>query len=402
MRGTTIAQSIPLLISPILTRIYTPEEFGVFALFISIVAVFSVIATARYEFAVLLAKSDEDAINVMALGFLVVTFISLLLLFFITFFHGFVTSLLPTSQLDLWLYFIPLMVFFIGVFNLLNHFNNRKKYYKDIANATILKSIVGASIQLLMGFMHQGVSGLISGQVISQFFANVKLAKNIFKEKILVKTIRISKMFHQAKKYKDFPKFQAPHALLNTFSSNIPTYMFSLFFNASIVGLYSLSVRIVFSPLMILANASAKVYNQKLSELHHQKEDVYGFTLRFLKSLLKKIILPFVLIVYFAPEIFAFVFSQEWKEAGLYTQVLSPWLFMIFFTSTISFIPSMLNQQKKALFLEVLYSFLRVLAIGIGVFYKDVYLGLILFSLVGFCMLFYNILWMLNSLKKVD
>jgi len=80
MTGTTIAQAIPIAISPILTRIYTPEDFGVFALFIAIVGFFSVIASARYEQAILIPKKDEDAINIFALGFIIICSISLFLL----------------------------------------------------------------------------------------------------------------------------------------------------------------------------------------------------------------------------------------------------------------------------------------------------------------------------------
>ena len=85
MTGTTIAQAIPIAISPILTRIYAPEDFGMFALYMSVASIISVIATGRYELAIMLPKKDEDAVNIVALSIIIsffVSFISLLIVFF--------------------------------------------------------------------------------------------------------------------------------------------------------------------------------------------------------------------------------------------------------------------------------------------------------------------------------
>ena len=148
MTGTTIAQAIPISISPILTRIYTPEDFGIFALFVAISSIFGSIANGRYELAIMLPKKDEDAINIFALGFIITCTISLLLLILVVLFHDYFLILLKNEEIGLWLYFVPIAVFFTGIYNILNYFNNRKKYYKDIANATIIKSIITAVIQL--------------------------------------------------------------------------------------------------------------------------------------------------------------------------------------------------------------------------------------------------------------
>lgn len=400
MTGTTIAQAIPIAISPILTRIYTPEDFGTFALFIAITGLFSVIASGRYELALMLPKEDEDAINIFALGMAIIVLLSLFLFILVILFNQYFISILNNDEIGYWLYFIPLSLFFIGLFNMLSYYNNRKQNYKDIANATIMKSIVLTMVQLGIGFVKAGASGLISGQIVSTFFANMRLLKNITEDKILLSKISKLKMIALAKRYKDFPKYQAPHAMLNTFSSNIPVYMFTPFFGLTAVGLYSLSTRIVFAPMMILAGASAKVYNQNVTQLYHEDADSYGFTIRLLKSLLKKIIIPFLTIVIFAPDIFAFIFGENWREAGVYTQVLAPWLLLNILVSTISFIPSLVNMQKKAFQVSIFYTIIVSLAIFVGVFYHSIYLSLFSFSLFACCILLYNLQWMLKVLRK--
>jgi len=399
MTGTTIAQAIPIAISPILTRIYTPEDFGVFALFLAITGVFLVVASCRYELALMLPRKEEDAINIFVLGVGIVIIFTLALLFLVLLFHSYITNISKNNEIEYWLYFIPVAFFFIGLFNLLSYYNNRQKNYKDIANATIVKSIVLAVVQLSMGFLKMGASGLISGHIISSLFANLQLLKNTIKDKSLLARVSKVKMIALAKRYKDFPKYQAPHAMLNTFSSQIPIYMFTPFFGLTVVGLYALSTRIVFTPLMILAGASAKVYNQKVTQIYNDKGDAYGFTIRLLKSLLKKIMIPFLIIVMFAPNIFGFVFGEEWRKAGVYTQILSPWLALNVLVSTVSFLPSLTNMQKKAFLVSIVYTVLISLAILTGVYYNSVYISLVLYCFFASCVLLYNLRWMLEKLK---
>lgn len=324
MTGTTIAQAIPVAISPILTRIYTPEDFGILALFVAIISIFASVSSGRYELAIMLPKEDAEAINIFALGFIIVSVLSLFLLLIVVLFNDTFAEVLNNKEIAYWLYFVPAVVFFIGLYNLLNYFNNRKKEYKDMADAAIIKSMILVIAQVSIGLLKSGATGLISGQLLSSIFANARLMKNIFKDKLLFSKISITKIKSLGIKYSDFPKYQAPHALLNSISSNLPIYMFSSFFNATIIGFYSLSTRIIFIPMMILAGSTAKVYNKNVTDIYAENGDSYGFTVRLLKSLFKKVIIPFILIIAFAPEIFHFVFGPDWIEAGVYTQILSP------------------------------------------------------------------------------
>ena len=194
MAGTTIAQAIPVAIAPILTRIYSPEDFGVYALFLSLITIFGVIINGRYELAIVLPKKDEDAINILAISFILNLTISLFLLILVILFYEYFLKFPGIKNIGIWLYFIPLVVFLIGFWKMLNYFNIRKKQFKDIAKATIIKSIVLAVVQLSIGFIKSGVTGLISGQIISQLFANTKLLLNTFKNKILISKISKKKI----------------------------------------------------------------------------------------------------------------------------------------------------------------------------------------------------------------
>ena len=150
--GTTVAQGIPILISPLLTRIYTPEDFGLFALFLSITAIFGSVSAGKYELAIMLPKKQDEALNIFVIGFVVTFVISISLFILIFLFNDYFSNILGNTKINQWLYFVPLAVFFIGIWNLLNYFNNRVKNYKNIKNANILKSLTLAFLQLSIGF----------------------------------------------------------------------------------------------------------------------------------------------------------------------------------------------------------------------------------------------------------
>jgi len=357
MTGTTIAQAIPIAISPILTRIYTPEDFGVFALFIAITAVFGSIANGRYELAIMLPKKDEDAINIFALGFIITTFISLLLLILVLIFQDKIVDILKNEDIRVWLYFVPIAVFFAGFYNILNYFNNRKKQYKDLAKATILKSIVLAIVQLSIGFIKQGATGLISGTIISQFFANTKLLTNIIKDKVLISKISKVKIIALAKRYKDFPKFSMWAGLANTLLSSLTNILISFFYGIATLGFYSLVQRVLGMPSALIGGAIGQVFFQEATKEKQQT----GRAIKSFNSTVKKLIiigvLSFGILFFIVEDLFTFVFGEEWRIAGVYAQIILPLYLMRFISSTVSSINIIFEKQKIGLYINFLLLF---------------------------------------------
>ena len=177
MTGTTIAQAIPIAITPILTRLYTPEEFGVLALFVSITILLGTVISGRYDLAIMMPERDEEAIGIAALGLIIATIISILLIFPVVIYNNGISSLLKNKEIGYWLYFVPLVVWMIGLFNILSYLNTRKKLYSDIAKAQIYKAVAMSSLQLTIGFVKSGAVGLISGQIASHIASIFGLMK---------------------------------------------------------------------------------------------------------------------------------------------------------------------------------------------------------------------------------
>jgi O-antigen/teichoic acid export membrane protein len=390
--GTVVAQILPIVISPILTRLYSPEDFGTYAIFFSIVSIVSVISCGRYEFAIMLPEKDEDAINVAALAFIINTTVSLLFFFLILIFKDPILNLLKADSLSFWIYIAPLTIFFMGLFNILNYMNNRFKLYRDISKATIMRSIASSSMQLLMGFLKTGFSGLISGQIISQIVANTKLFYNI-QDKGLLKDIKKDIIKVLAKKYSDFPKYSVISALLDIASLQAPLLMISMLFASStLVGYYSLANRMLQLPSVFIGSSVAQVFYQKFSQFqkdpHKQKELLFSTW----KKLFLIGVIPFSVIFFFGVEIFSFIFGNNWSEAGRMASILSPMIFVMFVSSPTSTAYFVFGMQRINLWFGLFVFLMRPLSLLLGYTFKSLYMGLYVMVILEVIIIFvYNI-----------
>ena len=371
MTGTTIAQAIPIAISPILTRIYTPEDFGLFALFLAITNIIGSVANGRYELAIMLPEEDEDAINTAALGFSISSILSVLILILVILFNDFFVSLIGNEEISLWLYFVPITVFLLGLWNVLNYYNNRKKNYQDLRNAHIIRSIVLASTHLIIGFMKSGVTGLISGEIFSKLSANSRLLKNILTDKLLISKITKRKMINMAKRYKNFPMISLPSSFTTELYANLFSVLLSSLYNVVLLGHYSMAQRVLGLPSALLGVSIGQVFFQSAVK---EKEKTGQARIIF-KSTVKKlflIALPFFVALFFIVEdLFAFVFGENWRVAGTYSQILIPIFFVRLLATPVSMINTVFERQIYGLYISII-----LLVSNTGIILGSYYFGL--------------------------
>ena len=373
--GTVIAQILPIAVSPILSRIYYPSDFGVLALFLSITSIVSVIANGRYELAIMLPEKDEDAINVAAVGFIFNILVSFIFFLVVLIFKNPLLKLLKAESLSFWIYIAPLTVFFIGLFTILNYTNNRFKLYKDISKAIIMKGIVVSSIQVILGFFKTGPTGLISGEIISRVVANTKLFFNI-KNTGLLKEIKKEKIKEVAKRYSNFPKYSMWGALLNVSGYQITNILISAFFGSYYLGQYYMAFRILGIPSVFIGTAISQVFFKEATE-EVQKT---GKALNTFKSTLKKLLIisiPIFLIIFILIKpLFPIIFGKEWKDAGLYAMILAPFFGIRFISSSLSLSIIIYEKNKIEILYNLLINVINLLGVIIfnNFFYFIIYL----------------------------
>ncbi|BBM65858.1 O-antigen translocase [Vibrio alfacsensis] len=352
MTGTTIAQAIPIAIMPILTRLYTPEDFGVLALFVAITGIFGAIANGRYELAIILPEKDDDAINVAALALFIALFFSVLLSIPAIFLNAEIASLLGNQEIGIWLYFVPFVVFMIGLFNVINYLNTRKKCYKDISKANVYKATSLAFSQLGFGFIRSGVMGLITGQIISHIIANYRLARNT-QQYYDHKRINKTEIKRLAIRFIDFPKFSLWAVLCNVSSTHLINILISSVYGISFLGFYSFTQKVLGMPSALIGSSLSQVFFQQASAEKQKKGNCNEVFCNTLKKLILISTLVFIPLFFVVEDLFSIAFGEEWRIAGSYARILMVFFAIRFVSSSLSIVISVFELNYYSLLINV-------------------------------------------------
>jgi len=353
--GTTIAQAIPFAAAPILTRLYSPEEFGMFAFYSAIVSIFAVLATARYELAIVLPKRKSDAYQIVILSWAITTIISFFAFLFIWLLDYHIVRLLNNPNIAQWLYWIPISIFLMGIYQPLYYWFNREKEYKHMANSRIVQSSALAASQIFIGLLTKlSASGLILGQLTAQIIASFYMGRKFFKNTYGAHKPHKLKQLVLAKKYINFPKFLLVSHTMNAASRQLPNIFFNILLTASVAGYYLLVQRVIGVPMTVVGGAIGDVFRQEASQAYAERGECKAEYKSTLKKLLLISIAPFAVFFFKAPDLFAMVFGAECREAGEYARILTPMFMLQFISSPLANMYLIAKKQKEDLYLNSL------------------------------------------------
>ena len=356
--GVGVSQLIPFLLLPILTRFFTPSDFGVFALFMAIIQLLTIPMTCRLEMAVILPKKDTDAA--------LLCFMSLVSLLFFSILTFLVLLLCNLSDLYFdvligfeWIvYLIPLGVVMFGVYNILYSWNNRLELYYRMSYSHILHSAFSTPLSIAFYFTPLKPVALILGQIIGRFLACVLLLKNLIKT---IRQVPYDSIYRQClsllKEYRKFIIFETPHSVLNFFSQKYILGVFTAFFGMVTVGIFDVADKIIAKPLGILSNSFKTVFYKRLTTAKDK------LTI-FKKSLFLITFASFLLTVpfYIIPDsVFIFLLGPEWSDTGRYIQLICPLLFSRFIFNVVTPTISYTLQNHYLLIWQIMYTISLIL-----------------------------------------
>jgi len=386
--GTTVSLIITLLASPIITRLYGPAAFGLVALFTSITGILGVIVCLRYELAIVLPKSDEEAANLFGLCMLLVVVVSVATIPLLIILEQPLVQFLKAPQLGQFFWLIPPTLLISGTFLALNYWNTRTKQFKRLSIARISSSFSTTGTQLGAGFLGYTSGGvLIYANVFGQLVSTGVLGIQIMRDHLSFFRENISweGMADTFRRYSNFPKFDVWSALINQISWQVPVLLLSSFFSTTIVGYYSLGMMMVTLPMSLIGGAIAQVFFQRAAIAQHEGslslifEDAYSF-------LIKISLFPLLLLTFIGQDLFILIFGPSWGEAGFYIQILSVWAVFFFISSPISAILSIAGKQKTGLVLSTINLITRFVSISLGGILGSATLSILFFSLSGIVM----------------
>lgn len=401
--GTTIAQIVTILAYPLITRIYGPDTFGLLAIFTSITSIIGVIACMRYELAIMLPESDEEAANIFGLCVIFVIIVSVISIIPLILFQQTLLQFLKAPQLSAFLWLIPTTIFISGIFLTLNYWNTRTKQFYRLSIARVLSSFSSTGCQLGMGFLGYASGGaLIGACVLGQIVATLALGIQIMREHLSFFYLTISRegMKNVLKRYSNFPKYDVWSALLNVISWQIPIFLLSFFFSTTIVGYYSLGMTMIQFPMSFIGGAIAQVFYQRAAEAKNEGS-LAPLVENVFRVLLVIGLFPILILTIIGQDIFSVVFGQVWAEAGVYTQILSIWGLVWFISSPLSMLYVVLEKQEFGLKFNIVNFFTRLASLVIGGMLGNPAIALLLFAGSGIVVYGYLGHMMLNY-SRVD
>ena len=324
MTGTVIAQALPLLITPILTRIYTPEQFGTLALYLAVVFILVSLATLRFELAIIMPESDEDGFAVFLIACLTAAIFCLLTAAIIAVFQTPIVRLLGDEHLATLLYLVPFSVFFLALFSATNFWNNRQTSYGLMAQTKVVQSAGTATGQATIPSLAKTESGLVYGSLLGYAAAVAFVTKkNWSAYRALWSTFQPAHLIANAKRYKNYPLYSTWGSLADKVSLQLPVFVIVRSFSTHLTGVYMLTMRALSVPAMMIGEAIGKVLLQRLAQMQRESPELmfrYVFGL-FWKLLLLTV--PGILVlVYCGEPIFTIVFGEQWTSAGRFAGIL--------------------------------------------------------------------------------
>lgn len=396
--GSVIAQALSVLLIPIITRIYSPNDFGIFQLILSISGILAIVSTFSYQLSIMLPKEDEDSINIVVLCIILVTLTSLLTGIVVLFLPQNIDDILNAPGASKYLIYLPIIVFLNGLFFVQNYWLSRKIRFGVIAGARVSNTLLGKVFQIGMAKWIVSPVGLLLGVIAGYMFADVLMLKGIKNDIGVLRKVSILRIKELAIQYKNFPLFSSWSMIANTISPQVPTFLLALFYGTTVVGHYSLAYQVVNMPMTIIGNAIGQVFFQKVSDVKNGNldEDMKTVVEEVYKKLISIGIFPMILLMIIGEQVFTFAFGESWSVSGTYMKILLPWIFLVFLSLPISTLYNIYDKQSVWLTFSIILLISRVAALYIGGTYGGPEFALIFFSLTGVIFWLWNNEYLLN------
>lgn len=350
--GSALGQIVLIAISPILSRVYDPADFGVLAFYLSVFGVAAVVSSLRLELAIPNAKSGLDASRLTLLAAL-----SGFGLAMVSMPAAFVWHIIgPPSQAGLTAYWwaIPLGIFLMGTSNALTAWGTYYRMYKVVGRSRLMQSVESASIQLLWPLIGTGPAGLIVGSVSAQAGGFYRLGARFYTLVRRRPAIRqwsgLMDNLHHARRY---PLVAMPASLIGRIAINAPAPLILWLFGAEVAGLILITQRVIGLPTTILGRAAATPFLQAMADARKRGQSALNvFLLTLGLFSVPGLIMVFGIIIA-GPAVFDFVLGDEWRKAGVYAQILAPMYFFQLIASPFTQAQSVAGRQGRQFVVEI-------------------------------------------------
>lgn len=368
--GTAVGQALVLLALPVLTRLYSPEDFSVLAVFVAFLAMFSVISCLRLEVAIPISETDLEAANLLALALCLALISALLVGIGVYCFGPWLFQTFGQPQLTAFGWLLPLGVWLAGSYAAFLFWGTRKKRFATIARTRVLQAGSGVGTMLGLGFLGAGPIGLFLGHMLLSGAGAMTLGWKLLRaERDALKGISLRRMGAALQKYRRFPQY----ASLETFAEHAATHLAIVLIAALALGpeagFVLLAMRALGAPVNMIANALRQVFISQAAD-EARAGRLPDFTAHILKIAALVTIGPLVFVAIIAPDAFAVIFGEQWRRAGELVLWMMPWFVLKLLSAPVAMVMHVLRMQRAMLVLMLSGLCLRI-AMTLGAYAID-------------------------------
>ncbi|CAD5902615.1 conserved membrane hypothetical protein [Carnobacterium maltaromaticum] len=371
--GNVVAQLILVGVSPFLTRVYTPADFGVYGAYASLLGIFLVVSSFAYEKAIPIEKQENQSNHLIILCLLISTLFFILGIGIYLIIGWSVFDLLDLS-VSFWM---PLLFSFglyaASIQQILNYWAIKTNEYGFISTAKVGQSTANVVMQFFFSKMNlQNGVGLVRGDILARMTSSLYLALRFTKSKKTTFNWKILR--YQLIKYRRFPLFGAPSLVLNNLALQLPTLIFISFFGSELSGQFSLTQRMVGMPISMITLSLGQVFYGNASNLaKNNRPKLLQNYFKLSKHMLLIFLLPMMIFMFIAPNLFSYLFGPNWIIAGQFARILTPMFLSQLIVIPVSQILYITNNQTLQLvwdssrFLLLVIGFILVSRLNLGI-----------------------------------
>lgn len=393
--GTAVGQAVAILASPVLTRLYTPNDFGGLAVYASIIGIIGSVASLSYHQAIPIPEDDGDAANVLGLSLLLVLVVVGLTTIATVLVGSETATLLDVPELSSYLWLVPLGVLGLAGYEAISQWAVRQKEFSAIARISAAKGLAQTGTHLAFGFLTTGPFGLLFGQFVGQWVGAWSLLRRAVRESSEVfRNVSLSRVKDAAARHSKFLRFTSPSVLFNVAGRNTPPLILAYFFGGAVAGFFALGERVLMIPVTLVAKSASQVFVASAAKFHRHgqlgKEVEHLF-----ERMLRLGLAPVIILGISSPILFAFVFGDQWSEAGHYVRWLSPWLLFVFISFAMAPVIYVLERQKAGMLFQGVMAIGRIGSLVVGGLVGNALFAVALFGLVSGLLWAIYLAWLL-------
>ncbi len=402
LSANVVAQAIGLLVYPVLTRMYAPEDFGLLNLFASLGGVLAIVASLDWFNAIVLPKTDDQARPVVHISLLSIAALTAVLLVSVPF-APYIAGIFNSPELATYYWLLPVYVCLMSLWSVLNYWYIRRKAYGRISGYQMSQSLFTAGCKTGFGAHGRLGGGLIYATILAPLCSLViSVSLSAKKHLSSLLTWDWSACRQAARTYSNFPKYSAPRSLLNNLSGNLPTLMLTPVFGLTELGYVGMAITLAFRPVQIIVQSIFQVLFQRTAQMVNDGKPITRFLVRFVAGAAVVIAPLFAGLYFILPWLTALLLGEEWRITGEYIRLLLPWIAVVVLATTINFVPDIFSRQRMMLWIEVAYLILRASALLIGVRLCSIVWAVRLFSYAGVIILSAELLWFILLARTYD